>query len=102
MPDYSAQLKELLSITVQGQASDLHLSVGHPPVLRLAGRLVPLVKQKKLSSEDAVNLAAALMTEEQKTRLLEKKEVDFSYSFVEESTDLGLTSFFKVVRFLVL
>ena len=95
MPDYSAQLKELLSITVQGQASDLHLSAGHPPVLRLAGRLVPLVKQKKLSSEDLVNLAAVLMGEQQKTRLLEKKEVDFSYSFTEESTRFRVNVFFQ-------
>jgi len=95
MPDYSAQLKELLSITVEGQASDLHLSVGHPPVLRLAGRLVPLVKQKKLSSEDVVNLAAVLMTEEQKARLLEKKEVDFSYSLTEQAARFRVNVFFQ-------
>lgn len=95
MPDYSAQLKELLSITVEGQASDLHLSVGHPPLLRLAGRLVPLVKQKKLSSEDVVNLAAVLMTEEQKARLLEKKEVDFSYSLTEQAARFRVNVFFQ-------
>ena len=95
MLDYSTQLKELLSTTVEGQASDLHLSVGHPPVLRLAGRLNPLVKKKKLSSEDVVNLAAVLMTEEQKTRLLEKKEVDFSYSFVEKAARFRVNVFFQ-------
>jgi twitching motility protein PilT len=95
MPDYSARLKELLSITIEGQASDLHLSVGHPPVLRLAGRLVPLVKQKKLSSEDVVNLAATLMTEEQKARLLEKKDVDFSYSLPEKATRFRVNVFFQ-------
>ena len=95
MPDYSAELKELLSLTVESQASDLHLSVGHSPILRMAGRLTPLTKKKKLSSEDVVNLAAALMTEQQKTRLLEKKEVDFSYSLAEKSARFRVNIFFQ-------
>ena len=95
MPDYNNQLKELLSITVTEQASDLHLSVGHPPVLRLAGSLIPLVKKKKLSSEDTKNFADSLMTEEQKQRFLEKKEVDFSYNFVEEGARFRVNVFFQ-------
>lgn len=84
MSDYNNLLKELLFITITEQASDLHLSVGHPPVLRLAGQLIPLIKKKKLSPEDTKGLANALMNEEQKQRFLEKKEVDFSYNFGEE------------------
>jgi twitching motility protein PilT len=95
MLDYSAKLKELLSITVQGQASDLHLSVDHPPTVRLAGRLVPLIKHKKLSSDDVKNLSEALMSEEQKQRLFEKKEVDFSYSFAEERSRFRVNVFFQ-------
>ena len=93
--NYSTQLKELLSLTVKEQASDLHISVGHPPVLRLTGRLVPLIKRKKLSSQDAKGLAEALMTEEQKQRFLEEKEVDFSYNFVEERTRFRVNVFFQ-------
>jgi len=95
MPDYNNQLKELLSITVAEQASDLHLSVDHPPILRLAGSLIPLVKKKKLSSEDTKNFADTLMTEEQKQRFLEKKEVDFSYNFVEEGARFRVNVFFQ-------
>jgi len=95
MPDYNNQLKELLSITVAEQASDLHLSVDHPPILRLAGSLIPLVKKKKLSSEDTKNFADCLMTEEQKQRFLEKKEVDFSYNFVEEGARFRVNVFFQ-------
>jgi len=95
MPDYNNQLKELLSITVTEQASDLHLSVDHPPILRLAGSLIPLVKKKKLSSEDTKNFADSLMTEEQKQRFLEKKEVDFSYNFVEEGARFRVNVFFQ-------
>ena len=95
MPDYNNQLKELLSITVVEQASDLHLSVDHPPILRLAGSLIPLIKKKKLSSEDTKNFADSLMTEEQKQRFLEKKEVDFSYNFVEEGARFRVNVFFQ-------
>jgi len=81
MTDYSTQIKELLGMTIKEQASDLHLSVGHPPVLRIAGRLVPLVKMKKLTASDSQGLAFALLSDEQKQRILAVKEIDFSYDF---------------------
>lgn len=83
MPNYTTQLNELLSLTVREQASDLHLSVGHPPVLRIAARLVPLLKKPKLSSRDIRGLAEALMTEERLQRFLGEKDVDFSYNFLD-------------------
>ena len=79
--NYSSQLRELLNFTIQEKASDLHISVGHPPVLRITGRLVPLIKFKKINPEDSQGLAFALMTEEQRERFLQKKEIDFSYNF---------------------
>jgi len=79
--DYSSLLKELLSVTLTQQASDLHISVDHPPVLRIGGRLVFLVKRKKISPEDSQGLAFELMTDKQQERFLENKEVDFSYNF---------------------
>lgn len=93
--NHTAQLKELLSLTVQEQASDLHLSVGHPPILRLAGRLVPLLKKEKLSSENARGLAEALMNPEQKQRFSEKKEVDFSFNFSEKSSRFRVNVFLQ-------
>jgi len=95
MTNYDTQLKELLSITVKEAASDLHLSVGHPPVLRLARRLAPLIKRKKLSSEDVKGLAEALMTKEQNQRFLEKKEVDFSYHFIEKGARFRVNVFLQ-------
>ena len=81
MSNYTEEIRELLLITVREQASDLHISAGHYPVLRIAGRLVPLVKMRKLTSEDAQGLAFALATDEQKQRVLSVKEIDFSYNF---------------------
>ncbi len=81
--NYQSKLEKLLNITIKEQASDLHLSVGHPPVLRIAGALVPLLKDDSFSAEDTEGLALALMTEEQKARFLKDKEIDFSYRLGE-------------------
>ncbi len=81
MPNYTDQLKDLLELTIKEQASDLHISAGHPPVLRIAGRLIPLVKMKKLDATDTQGLSFALLTDEQKQRILSVKEIDFSYNF---------------------
>jgi len=83
--DYYPKLKELLGATLTQRASDLHISVGHPPVLRIAGRLVALVKRKKISPEDSKGLAFELMSEEQQQRFLKEKEVDFSYNFEDKA-----------------
>jgi twitching motility protein PilT len=84
MADYFSQAQDLLALTFQEQASDLHLSVGHSPILRISGRLIPL-KGKKLSGEDAEGLAMAFMTEEQRQRFATDKEIDFSYNFSEKA-----------------
>lgn len=83
--NYKKQLEEFLSLTVKQQASDLHLSAGHPPILRIDGRLVPLLKKKKLSSQDTYGLAEALMSQDAFQRFLNKKEIDFSYDFTEQA-----------------
>lgn len=85
MSDYSSFLRELLSLTVQEQASDLHISVSQPPIIRVNGRLVPLVKMKNLAAEDAQALAFELMTADQQQRFLKEKEIDFSYSAGEKA-----------------
>lgn len=81
MPDYLSQIKKLLDLTIKEQASDLHLSTNNLPTLRIAGRLVPLVKFKKLEPDNTQGLAFALMTEEQQQKFLKEKEIDFSYGF---------------------
>lgn len=77
--NYVTRLKELLNLTIKEQASDLHISCGHLPILRIAGTLVPLRKQKKISQSDSQGLAQALMQEAQWQRFVKEKEIDFSY-----------------------
>lgn len=87
-------MNELLELTLKEKASDLHLSVGHPPVLRIAGRLVPLVKKTPFAPKDIQELAFSLMAEEQKERLAKEKEVDFSYNF-EDRARLRINVFYQ-------
>jgi twitching motility protein PilT len=82
---YQEQLKELLSMVTKEGASDLHISEGHPPVLRINSRLVPLLKRRKLTAKDTQGLAESLMSPEQYQRFLKDKDIDFSYAFGEDS-----------------
>lgn len=83
--NYEEYLKKILEIAIKEQASDLHLSVGHPPVLRINGQLFPLVREKILTPEDTENLSFVLMEKEQKEIFLREKDIDFSYSFEEKA-----------------
>ena len=76
---------KLLDLTIKSQASDLHLSVGHPPIMRIAGSLVPMIKEKKLTNEVSKGLIFSLMNKKQQDRFLEKKELDFSYNFQDRA-----------------
>lgn len=75
------KLQDYLGMTILERASDLHLAVGHPPILRIADRLVPLVKEKKLTSDEVRGMAQILLGPERYERFLKEKEIDFSYDF---------------------
>lgn len=94
MNNYRQELDDLLLLTIKAQASDLHISKGHPPVLRVGGRLSPLVRRKRLKSEDTKGLSFALMDKSQQERFLKKKEIDFSYYF-EEKARFRVNIFFQ-------
>ncbi len=89
MRDYATELNELLSTVIQEGASDLHLSEGRHPTIRVSGSLVPLVKRELLSKEDTNGFLDALLTQENKTQFLQTKEIDFSYAFAEKARFRG-------------
>lgn len=73
-------LNDLILTVVKEGASDLHLSEGKPPVIRVAGFLIPLVKMPMLSREDMQGLLDIFFNEENKREFEEKRETDFAYS----------------------
>lgn len=77
------QLEDLLATVIKEGASDLHISVGKKPTIRVSGMLIALEKQNVLKETDTLGLVSALLGEEQKKRFLENKEMDLSYSYNE-------------------
>jgi twitching motility protein PilT len=70
---------ELLEIAVDQKASDLHLSPGIPPFLRIFGKITPLTGYKALVPQDVSRLLQLIVPEEQQQTLEKKGEVDFSF-----------------------
>jgi twitching motility protein PilT len=73
-------MEDLLRLAVDEGASDVHLTVGAPPVLRLNGRLVKL-EVRALTPEDTETLARAITSDGNLQRVNEDGSVDFGFSF---------------------
>jgi twitching motility protein PilT len=71
-------LQQLLKTVVQQNASDLHLVVGSPPALRIDGKIVR-VKSPELSPEEVQVMCYSVLTDEQKAKFENHKELDFSF-----------------------
>ncbi len=72
-------LKDLLDLMVKRGASDLHLTVGTPPQLRIDGKLTKLEGYDILTPEETKKLAYSIMNEKQRQRFEEKSELDLSF-----------------------
>jgi len=75
------RIEILLEEVVKKKASDLHLQVGLPPMLRVDGGLVPVNAADVLTEETVETLIFAILDEDQKQILLKDKEFDFSFAF---------------------
>jgi len=73
-------MEDLLRLVVEERASDLHLSVGAPPVLRIRGQLVKL-EVPPLTPEDTETLVRSITSEANLQRLNEDLSVDFAIAF---------------------
>ncbi len=87
--DYKAELEDLLSTVVREGGSDLHLSEGRHPTVRVTGNLVPLVKKAILTHADIKGLLGVMIDEKRMQKFEEQKELDFSYNFGESGRFRG-------------
>jgi twitching motility protein PilT len=76
--DYS--IDELLTQLAEWEASDLHLTVGAPPVVRIRGSLEQVENLPPLGPEDAQQLLYRVLTTEQQKLLEINRQIDLSYS----------------------
>ncbi len=75
----------LLDLVIAEGASDLHISAGSPPIIRVSGSLVPLVQHKVLTGEDTETLLRSILPEDRFQKFKAEQTVDFSYAHEEKS-----------------
>jgi twitching motility protein PilT len=79
------ELNKLLSLTLERNASDLHLVVGEPPIIRVDSILMRLEDYQVMSKDAIDDLATVLLHEEQKALFAKQLDVDLSYSFKDNT-----------------
>lgn len=72
-------LVDILVEVLERNASDLHLAVGSPPVIRVSGKLIRL-DYPRLTSNDTRDLIYSILSQDQRQRIENEWEIDFSYS----------------------
>src|SRR3989344_9146202 len=75
------EIKQLLQLAVDREASDLHIIPGIPPFLRIEGRLAPIPSEVAITPEVVNKYVKEIMSGEQLERLSVNKEIDFSLPF---------------------
>lgn len=97
-------LTQLLAFTMQNGASDLHLSAGSPPIIRVHG-ILKRVKSDALSSDDIRTMLYSVMTEDQRAEYEKNMELDFAIALGEKArfrvngftTRLGSSAVFRTI-----
>jgi twitching motility protein PilT len=73
-------IQELLSTMVEARASDIHIKVGRPPLLRINGKLQPM-QMAPLNEEQVIDLARQILNERQRQNFELKNEIDTAYNW---------------------
>lgn len=82
-------LKDLLQNIVDRNSSDLHLTVGLPPMMRIDRALQPVPGYPSLTNADIENLVYPILNEIQTKQLKSEREIDFSFSHGEKARFRG-------------
>ena len=80
---YKQLVESLVKIIERENASDIHLSEGRYPTIRVDGSLIPIQVGQPLTKEDLDELLLIFMTPEKREAFMEHKEYDFSYQIKE-------------------
>ena len=81
MPEQELRIEVLLEEVIKRRASDLHIQVGLPPMLRIDGTLIAIAGFDALDEAQVESLVFAILDEDQQQILLKDKEFDFSFAF---------------------
>ncbi|MBI5143259.1 MAG: type IV pilus twitching motility protein PilT [Nitrospirae bacterium] len=72
-------INDLLRKAVELGASDLHIKVGIPPIVRIHGNLMPFPGGDRLSAEDTMTMAVSVMSPQQREAFKKKSDLDLGY-----------------------
>ena len=75
----AATMHDLLTLMIERGASDLHITTGTHPQIRLHGKLTPLSQFEMLTPQDTQRLAYSVLNEGQKQKFEEENELDLSF-----------------------
>ncbi|SRR5579883_595397 len=89
------ELAELLTISLQRKASDLHLSPDTPPLFRIHGDLTPADDIPALDADTIKNLLYSSMSQEQQEEFEQKRELDYGI-FVENLAGFRVNAFHQI------
>jgi twitching motility protein PilT len=78
-------INDLFKKASQSKASDLHIIVGKPPILRIDGELKIVSGLPEITREIAEKLVYSILTEKQKDKFIEERELDISYEIAQFS-----------------
>jgi twitching motility protein PilT len=78
--DYKKEFEGLVDLIIKEGASDLHLSVGRTPIIRVSGNLIPLMKRPIISDVDMKGFLGLFLSSQNKEIFDHDRDVDFSYS----------------------
>ncbi len=76
----AARITPLFDALLAEKGSDLHLSIGYPPLGRIRGKLTPL-REAPLTAPEMEGMLFELVTPEQKLQITEELDLDFSYTY---------------------
>lgn len=91
--NYETELDDLIMSLVKEGGSDLHLTVGSFPTLRVNRDLIPLTRKRELTAEDTLGYLRGMVGEKTLTNFVITQELDFSYEHKKEYRLRGNASF---------
>lgn len=98
--DYKKDFETLVETLIREDGSDLHLSAGRVPGIRVNGELVFLVARQPMTQADIEGVLQAILSAEQYAHFIEKQELDFSYEY-QGGTRLRGNAFIQQGKFAI-
>ena len=92
--DFERSLKKFINVLIHEGGSDLHISAGSHPTVRVAGSLVSLTKEPILTGDDTFGLLSTMVAEDELDRFVQTRELDFSYQ-IEDGNRFRCNAFMQ-------